>query len=327
MNRFTIALLGTALVLLLAVEVLTRVTFDRNSKVQRHEMAQRRAVLSVNDTAATHLPHVVVLGNSLLLDGIDVQTLVERTKTEVVPIPYFVLATDYYDWYFALKRLFAEGMKPRYILLGLSPNQLASSHSRGEYSAQYLFREEDLIEVARKTHMDATTASSFFLAHYSKYYSTRQITRGYIFSQLLPGVAEMMHEKLGVFRDPPIPEDKLSSIAKDRLKSLDILTRANGAQFMLVVPPTYQSGPETIQRAGKELGIPVLVPVPNGEFDGSFFQSDGIHLNEKGAATFTNRLASDLESVFQAGFNRGGGNPAWSFRGNSAASNSSENGL
>jgi lysophospholipase L1-like esterase len=297
MNRLTIALLGTALALLLAVEALTIRAFDRTSKVQRREIAQRRALLAVNDTNTTRPSHIAVLGNSLLLDGLNVQILTEQTEAEAIPVPYFVLATDYYDWYFGLKRLFAEGMRPRYVLLGLSPNQLASSRTRGEYSAHYLFRGQDLIEVVQKTHMDATTASSFLLAHISKFYSTRQITRNYILGRLLPDVAGLLHEKLGAFRDPAIPEATLTALATNRLKSLDELCRANGAQFMLVVPPTYQSGSETIAHAGKELGIAVLMPVSKGELDESFFQSDGIHLNEKGAIIFTNRLADGLRTA------------------------------
>jgi len=297
MNRLTIALLGTALALLLAVEALTICTFDRTSRVQRREVAQRRALLAVNDSNTTRPSHIAVLGNSLLLDGLNVQILTEQTEEEAIPVPYFVLATDYYDWYFGLKRLFAEGMRPRNVLLGLSPNQLASSRTRGEYSAQYLFRGQDLIEVIQETHMDATTASSFIFAHISKFYSTRQITRNYILARLLPDVAGLLHEKLGAFRDPAIPEATLNALATNRLKSLDELCRANGAHFMLVVPPTYQSGSETIAHAGKELGISVLMPVSNGEFDESFFQSDGIHLNEKGATIFTNRLADGLRTA------------------------------
>lgn len=297
MNRFTIALLGTAVALLLGVEALTVFRFDSTSKVQRREVAQRQMLLTVKDTNSSGPSHIAVLGNSLLLEGLDVPRLTEQTEAQAIPVPYFVLATDYYDWYFGLKRLFAEGMRPRYILLGLSPNQLASPHTRGEYSANYLFRGQDLVEIAKKTHMDTTTASSFMLAHVSKFYSTRQITRTYILGRTLPDVAVMLHDILTAGHDPAIPEATLKTLATDRLMSLDALCRANGSQFILVVPPTYQSGAETIAQAGKDLGIPVLVPVPNDEFDDSFFQSDGFHLNDKGAAVFTNRLAVDLRNT------------------------------
>jgi lysophospholipase L1-like esterase len=62
-----------------------------------------------------------------------------------------------------------------------------------------------------------------------------------------------------------------------------------------VIPPTYQSGSDTIAAVGRELGIPVLVPVPDGVLDQSFYQTDGFHLNEKGAQSFTLQLATELK--------------------------------
>ena len=142
--------------------------------------------------------------------------------------------------------------------------------------------------------MDATTASGFLLAHYSEYYSTREITRGFFMSRVLPGVGELLHSRLGIFRDSEIKETVLEPLAVDRLTALDQLCRANGSHFMLVVPPSYQKGAEIIRRVGRERGVLVLVPVAEDEFDASYYQSDGIHLNGKGSQVFTARLAASL---------------------------------
>jgi hypothetical protein len=299
MNRFTIALLATAVGLLLLVEGVNAWTFEHKSRVQRLQLAQRHALLAVRDLNSSDPAHIVLLGNSLLLEGVNVQSLTKQTEPRAIPVPYFVLATEYYDWYFGLKRLFAEGVRPRYVLLGLSPNQFASSNTRGEYSARFLFRWEDLIAVAHDTHMNATATSSLVLGHVSEFWSTRQITRGYLLGELLPGVSALLHD-VGTGRDPAIPEATLKALATDRLASLDALCRTNGAQFLFVVPPSYQTGSETIAEAGRDLHVPVLVPVANDELDGSSFQSDGIHLNEKGAAIFTNRLAADLQKLISS---------------------------
>jgi hypothetical protein len=294
LDRFTLALLVTVIAILAGAECVTVVGFDRVSKVQRREVAQRTALLRVRDSADQRTIHVAVVGNSLLLEGVNVPMLTKKIGPDVVPAPYFVLATGYYDWYFALKRLFSEGMAPRYVLLGLSPNQLASPRTRGDYSASYLFQSSDLFEVARDTHMDATTTSAFVLAHFSKYYSTRSVTRGFILNLALPSVAELLHNKLGTVRDPPLDEAVLAQLATERLAALDRLCRANGARFMLVVPPTYQPGAEAVAKIGNGLGIPSLVPVHAGEVDSTDYQADGFHLNEKGARFFTTRLASKL---------------------------------
>ena len=297
MNRFTILLLGTALVLLSAMEGLSRWGFDRISKEQRRQLSQRRTLLGIRDTPSTTTPHIAVLGNSLPLDGVNVPLLAEKLQTEAAPVPYFVLATEYYDWLFGLKRLFAEGMRPHFVLLGLSPNQFASPYSHGDYSAQYLFEGSDLMEIARKTHMNATTATGFFLSKVSKFYSTREITRSFILSQVLPGVSQLIHAKLANVHPPEVPATTLRALAAERLSAINELCQANSSQFVLVILPTYQNGSDTIAAVGRELGIPVLVPVADGVLDQSFYQADGFHLNEKGAQCFTMQLAMELKHV------------------------------
>jgi hypothetical protein len=297
LDRFTIALLSTAVVLLALTEAVSVLRFDRTSKVQRRELLQRQELLSVRDSASSNDPHVAVLGNSLMLDGVDMPLLQSHLDASYVPVPYFVLATNYYDWLFGLKRLFADGMRPRYIVLGLSPNQFAATGIRGDYSARYLFRQGDLLRVVRLTHMDATTASGFLLSHYSQFYSTRETTRGFILSKVLPSVGELLHSRLGVFYDPEIPDAQLRPLAAQRLAEIDEVCRANGAHFVLVVPPSYQKGAASIAQAGRDSRVTVLVPVKEGEFDASYYQSDGFHLNAKGSQIFTTRLATSLREV------------------------------
>ncbi len=53
MNRFTILLLATALVLLSATEGFSRWGFDRISKVQRLQLSQRSTLLGIRDTPST----------------------------------------------------------------------------------------------------------------------------------------------------------------------------------------------------------------------------------------------------------------------------------
>ena len=294
LDRFTIVLLCSVFVLLAMLELLSRDRFDSTSRVQRRELSERSALLAVRDDAANQDPHIAMIGNSLMLEGVDLSDLTAKLDTHYVAVPYFVLGTTYYDWYFGLKRLFAEGMRPRYVLLGLSPNQLSSSDVRGDMSSRYLIQKSDLLEAARQTHMDATRASGFILAHFSEYYSTREITRGYVMSRVLPTVGDFLHRKYSGFRDPTISSAVLQPLAASRLASLDRLCRENGARFLFVVPPSYQEGAGPIMAAGKEDGVPVLQPVGEKEFDASKFQEDGIHLNGEGAKIFTARLAELL---------------------------------
>ena len=293
-DLFTILLLSTICIGLALLEGVCREKFDNTSKVQQSEVTERRELLAVRDSELGQDPHIALLGGSLMLHGINMPLLKAKLNSRYQPVPYFVLGTYYYDWYFGLKRLFAEGMRPEYVVLGLSPNQLATSDVQGDLSARYLVQQSDLLDLVRQTHMDATRASEFALAHYSEYYSTRDVTRGYIIHRALPSVDELLHHQYASFRDPSIEESVLKVTAASRLAALDQLCRANGAHFLFVVPPSYQKGAQTISAAGMERGVTVLLPVRDNEFDASDYEEDGIHMNEKGAQVFTLQLAADL---------------------------------
>jgi hypothetical protein len=293
-DRFTVVLLGTIVVILASLEFMSRERFDSVSKVQRREVSERKALLAVRDTGAIQDPHVALVGNSLMLEGTDLPLLKAKLNQRYVPVPYFVLGTNYYDWLYGLTRLFAEGMRPEYVVVGLSPNQLASSDVRGDISARYLIQQSDLLNIVRQTHMDATRASEFILAHYSEYYSTREITRGYVMSRVLPSVGELLHGRYASARDPKIDEPVLKALAVSRLVALSQLCQANGARLLFVVPPSYQKGAEIIAMAGKEERVTVLVPVGDDQLDDGDYQKDGIHLNDKGAEIFTTKLAASL---------------------------------
>src|SRR3974390_2243943 len=109
LDRFTMALLCTVFTLLALIEVVSVVGFDRTSKVERRELSQREMLLTVRDVERGEDPPLAVLGNSLMLEGVDVSLLTTEIAPKYTPAPYFVLGTYYYDWFFGLKRLFAEG--------------------------------------------------------------------------------------------------------------------------------------------------------------------------------------------------------------------------
>jgi len=294
LDLFTIGLLLTSLAAVVVTEGISIIAVDRTSKVLRAETAQRRALVSVRDGAVSETSHIAVLGNSLLLNGINVPLLAEKIEPKFSAVPYFVLGAEYYDWFYGLRRLFSEGMRPKFVLLGLSPSQLVSPNTRGDFSARYLFQGRDLLAIIRETHMDPTSASGFVLAHFSEFYSTREMMRASLINWLLPNVGELLHNKLSVNRAPEIQKAILRQLGGKRLTALDHLCRANGSVFILVIPPTYEAGAETIAEIGREQNQPVLIPIASQHLDATFYQSDGYHLNERGATIFTSRLAENL---------------------------------
>jgi len=294
LDRFTIVLLCTIVVVLVFLEFVSRERFDSSSKVEQRELSERAGVLAIRDSAESSDPHIVLLGNSLMLEGVEVPLLKAKIASGYAPTTYFVLGTNYYDWFYGLKRLFAEGMRPRYIVLGLSPNQLATSEIRGDITAHYLIQQSDLFDLARHSHMDATRACEFALAHYSEFYSIREVFRGYVMSRVFPSVADLLQNRYASFREPEVNDSEFKPLAAGRLAALDRLCKMYGALFLFVVPPTYQKGEELIVEAGREDGVTVLLPVKRNEFDQSYYQKDGFHMNQKGAEIFTERVAAEL---------------------------------
>src|SRR6266481_5672976 len=54
---------------------------------------------------------VLMVGNSLLLAGVDVDRLHQLTATRLRIYPIFLEATTYYDWLYGLRHLFREGAR------------------------------------------------------------------------------------------------------------------------------------------------------------------------------------------------------------------------
>jgi len=73
--------------MLAAAEVITIAAFDHVSRAQQREISQRAEGQRFCNRAKS--PHVAVLGNSLMLDGVDVSLLQSKLDSKLVPAPYF----------------------------------------------------------------------------------------------------------------------------------------------------------------------------------------------------------------------------------------------
>jgi len=285
------ALLAVYCVLL---EAITRVGFDRVSRVQRRVVEDYRAAQTWPVGGPAAPPRVLVVGNSLLLKGVD-RVLFKRTlqsKYTIVLLP--VENTQFEDWFFGLRRLFAEGSRPAMVVVCLSTRQLISRGTAGEYFAHYLMRSRDVFAVKTSAGLDNTVTSNYFFANWSRWLGSRAEIRKWLASKLMPNLERLM----AFFPDktPAMPPpDKVVERALPHLQALSDLCRANGAALVVVVPPTLDKDDASreVAEAAARHGIRVLVPLRSDEVSPSDF-SDGFHLNEKGAARFTQRLAAAL---------------------------------
>ena len=81
---------------------------------------------------------VLMVGNSLLQEGIEVDRLQRLTSRSVKIYPIFLEGTEYYDWLYGLRRLFRRGARPRVVIVGLGLHDVLENAVRQEFAPRML---------------------------------------------------------------------------------------------------------------------------------------------------------------------------------------------
>jgi hypothetical protein len=202
--------------------------------------------------------------------------------------------TYYYDWYFGIRRLFAEGARPKEIVLGIQPSVIPMNQIRGDYSAYYLISGHDLFDAARAMGYDLTKTSSLTFAHFSLFYAGRNNLRNFILNKVDRNYGELLHE-LVTKRAPIVMSGKAARISTERLAAIKRMCESHGTRFLYFVPPALGDEGESVIADIRSSGIAVLEPFKMNELASSYFR-DGFHLNERGAGVLTRKLADELDS-------------------------------
>ncbi len=293
-TRAIAILLAAIFVYCAGLELVTRRGFSRVSRIQRRIYEDLSAARSIAPPVLNDPPSLLVVGNSLLLDGVNraslKKDLAPNYQLNLLPVEN----TQFEDWYFGLRRLFAEGARPSIVVLCLSTRQMMSRGTDGEYFAHYLLQGRDLLAVKKESQLDNTMTSAYFFANRSAWLGSRAQIRNWLLQEIMPGLEHL----IGYFpaKTPPMPpEDQVVAGALPHLLALDQLCKANGARLVVLVPPTLRNDDASadVQGSAAHDGIPVLVPLRPTDVTPDDFH-DGFHLNSRGAARFTHRLALEL---------------------------------
>jgi hypothetical protein len=273
------------------------------------ELACRRAVVPASRIlrgniaewqAASNLRHLLppahtalVVGNSLLDAGVDfpqLQSEVALANPGWHMQRLMIEGTYYFDWYYGLRRLLADGARPDMIILVLSPEQLISSNYRDSLFAPMMLQAADLLSLSRAADIRPTEASGLLLGHYSWCYGFRAEWRKNLLRRVIPGMGDLARLFI-----PNVPSNSLATPAgarlESRLEALRKLTAEARIQLVIVLPPLVNARPleaESVQ-AMRRAGIPVLLPVVSGSFGPEMFD-DGFHLAPEGKRRFTQKL-------------------------------------
>ncbi len=279
-----------------ALEIGSRYALPRMSKVIRRETLEYRGAMAMRTGEGER--NLLVLGNSLMGVGVEFDVLRASLASDWQVRRLYLDNTSYYDFYFGLRRLYAEGASFDAVAVVLTPRQLLSRHVRGDYFGYRLMRPFDVSSVARNTGLHRTPASNLFFARFSAFYGFRSEIRNEILGRLMPDLTPLMH-LITRIKPQPLTDEEVYRVGLARLEAYRQLATEHGAQFILVLPPQIQpEGVEATKRAAAAARVAV-VAVPQ-ELTGPADYSDGFHLNPGGARKYTLALIPALKRALDS---------------------------
>src|SRR4029077_20521951 len=291
-----IALVAGLAVILLGLELSSPAILNHFSRIERRVEVESQAASALRSTTSDGRPTVLLTGNSLLLEGVQFDSLRDNVAPQYSLSRLAIEQTHYLDWYFGLRRLLQEGAHPCMIVLTLATDQLASRWTLGESFAHRQMSARDFVLVVREVKLDKTTASSYLFAHWSNWLADKGFIRQDLLILLVPNfraLAGRIADHGPHVNDPSV----LLGTAQQRLPELRDLVHNYGVASVLLVPPTLrQDHSQEIRDLGNGLGVPVWVLSPPGEFPRDYFR-DGFHLNDRGSGIFTARLADQIRKI------------------------------
>ena len=288
------AIAAICVLLTLVFEVASVYLLNHQSATYARISKQYDEALKIRPAGAGEPPSVLMVGNSLLLHGVQLNRLQELTSSRMHLYPIFLEATGYYDWLYALHGLFLRGARPQVVVLGVGVNYFLENGVRQDYAPMMFFNARDTLAVASDLKLDHTAASNLLLAHSSTFWDTRSAIRMQILNHLVPHLEDLFSL---VNQKPIVPEEKeFAQVSIPRLLRLRELCEAHGARLILLVPPTLDSenAVNEMTAAAQAAGVEVSVPIDPAMLSAKFYQPDGMHLNRDGAVLFTSALAKDL---------------------------------
>lgn len=293
-------LAAICVVLMIAFEIASVYLLNHQSATYARISQQYDEALKIRPAAIGEPPTVLMVGNSLLLHGVQLNRLQELTSSRMHLYPIFLEATGYYDWLYGLHGLFLRGARPQVVVLGVGVNYFLENGVRQDYAPMMFFNAPDTLAVASDLKLDRTATSNLLLAHSSTFWDTRSAIRMQVLKHIVPHLEDLFSL---VNQKPSVPEGReFAEITLPRLRRLRELCEANGARLILLVPPTLDSGNAVgeMATAAQAAGVEVSVPIDPAALSARFYQPDGMHLNRDGAVLFTSALAKDLPGKVMA---------------------------
>ena len=286
--------MGLSALVVIALELSANYLLQHKSGTYARISLQYQQALTARPAEAGEPASVLMVGNSLLLHGVQLDRLQELTAGRMQVFPIFLEQTGYYDWLYGLRELFRRGARPDVVVVGVGVNYFLENGVREDYAPMMFFNARDTLAVASDLKLDHTATSNLLLAHASTFWDTRSAVRTQLLNRVVPHLQDLFSL---INPRPSVPEGPdFEAIANPRLRRLRELCKANSAKLILLVPPTLASegAVSEMARAAHMEGVDISVPINPDALSERFYLKDGMHLNHDGAVVFTSALAKDL---------------------------------
>jgi hypothetical protein len=293
--RRSLALLAILCTLGFTLEFGARFAVPRISRIEKRVVKEYQAALAAPQPGRRM---ILVLGNSLLEAGVNFDRLRAGLGPSFDTRRWMVEQTSYWDWLFGLRRLLAEGARPNVVVLLLERHQVVTDEYRGDYFAHRMMLASDLTSVASSLRLHPTVAAGMFTARASAFWGLRTELRKVLLGRLMPDLPILMGRLL-ITPGAQFSPEYLASKGRGRLVNLRDTAAAGHARFVFVMIP----GPEATARYAAKLKaavtsdhVDMIMPLHDGQLGRSDFR-DGFHMNEAGAAKYTDALIRELRAV------------------------------
>lgn len=241
---------------------------------------------------------VLVVGNSLVLHGIDVPVVERAMGSGYAATKVAIVDSGYLDWLYGIMSLFDRGSQPDVVVLAISPAQFVADRPPTGTSARMVWTVRNLVRYAVESRPGLTAVSDRMFEHLSEFFAIRSRLRQDARRLIVPGYETMSRQYFisgaGV---PDTLHD--AAIAEERLRALDSVCAKRRARFVYLLIPTNSADDRALEHtliaAGERADVAVLVPVSNGALDSTWLL-DGYHLNAMGASTFSTRAGVALSA-------------------------------
>jgi len=280
-------LLVAVTLVLAAVEVSTRLFIRRLSRVEHRISTEYAAML---EPPRSSQPFVAMVGNSLLLAALDFPMLQRGVSHRMEARRWVVEGTLYHDWHYGIRKLLGAGAKPRVLLLTMNGKQLISEGSRGDYAAHVMVQRGDILPFVQDLNVHPTNATNLVFGHFSMFYAMRSEIRKFVLGRMIPELPLLFAPAIPA----EVPAGELERAARERLVTLRKECERHGVKLMLLIVPSLQDeSVRDLQRVAASANVMAFAPFGPGEFPAALF-SDGFHLNQDGAARFTERVSDAM---------------------------------